>query len=136
MHPLIRILRPALAPTAAADVLAAAAICGGAPLERLLLGAGASLCLYMGGMAQNDLADLERDKALHPDRPLPSQPSLVPKARVLVFVLFAAGLGLGGAAGAFWPAVVVATFASAYNLGLKQIFPADVLSMGGARGAN
>jgi 4-hydroxybenzoate polyprenyltransferase len=134
--PLLRIVRPVLAPTAAADVLAGAAFAGGADHVRLAWATAASVCLYAGGMAQNDLCDRERDASLHPDRPLVEDPGLVNQARLLVAALFALGLGAGAMAGLFWPALGIAVLASAYNLGLKDFFPFDALTLGTARGAN
>ena len=39
---------------------------------RALAVAGASCLLYAAGMLWNDVADAERDRELHPQRPLPS----------------------------------------------------------------
>ncbi|MHC4548131.1 MAG: UbiA family prenyltransferase [Planctomycetota bacterium] len=133
---LLRLLRPALAPTAAADVLAAAAFAGGADAARLAWGTAAAVCLYAGGMVQNDLCDRERDRTPQPDRPLVVDPGLVGPARLLAAALFGVGLACGGLAGAFWPALAVALLASAYNLGLKRFFPFDALTLGAARAAN
>ena len=57
----VQMLRPALAPTAAADVLAGAAFAGGADAAALTLALAGSVCLYAGGMVENDLCDRERD---------------------------------------------------------------------------
>jgi len=134
--PLLRIARPALAPTAAADVLAGAAFAGGAQPLALTAAAAASICLYAGGMVLNDLCDLKVDREREPTRPLVAHPALVPKARLLAAALFAAGLVLGAVAGLFTHALVIAVIAAAYDLGLKRTFPADALAMGGARAAN
>jgi 4-hydroxybenzoate polyprenyltransferase len=136
LPPLLRITRPALAPTAAADVLAGAAFAGGGPPLQVALAAGAGVCLYMGGMALNDLCDRGVDAEREPSRPLVADPALVPRARLLAAALFLAGLSLGAAAGLFLHALVVAALAAAYDLGLKRTFPADALAMGGARAAN
>ena len=134
--PLLRIVRPVLAPTAAADVLAGAAFAGGADPGRLAWATAASVCVYAGGMAQNDLCDRDRDASLQPDRPLVVDPGLVNPARILVGALFALGLFGGSKAGVFWPALGIVVLASAYNLGLKRFFPFDALALGTARGAN
>ena len=134
--PLLRIVRPVLAPTAAADVLAGAAFAGGADPGRLAWATAASVCIYAGGMAQNDLCDRDRDASLQPDRPLVVDPDLVSPARLLVAALFLLGLLGGSMAGVFWPALGIIGVASAYNLGLKRFFPFDALSLGAARGAN
>lgn len=136
LPPLLRLARPALAPTAAADVLAGAAFAGGGrPLE-VAAAAGAGLCIYMGGMVLNDLCDLAIDRQREPGRPLVADPGLVPRARLLAAALFAAGLALGAVAGLFLHALAVAALAAGYDLGLKRAFPVDALTIGAARAAN
>jgi 4-hydroxybenzoate polyprenyltransferase len=129
-------VRPALAPTAAADVLAGAAFAGGAPLGPLLGATFSSVCLYAAGMGLNDLRDRRRDATLHPGRPLVARPDLVPHARVLVAALLVAGLGAAAAAGVLLPALAVAALAALYDLWLKEHFPWDALALGSARAAN
>jgi len=136
LHPLVRILRPALAPTAAADVFAAAAFGGGGSLWNVFIAALGSCCLYMGGMAQNDICDRERDRKLHPQRPLARDPGLLVRSGMLMVGLFVTGCVLCGMAGAIWPALTVVVLASAYNLGAKRKFPYDAIVLGGARAAN
>jgi 4-hydroxybenzoate polyprenyltransferase len=59
--------------TAAADVLAGAAIAGLDPLgSGPILAAAGSVLLYGGGVALNDVFDVEKDRALHPERVLPA----------------------------------------------------------------
>jgi len=130
---LVRLLRPALAPTAAADVLAGAAFLGGASAGSTALAVTGAICIYTGGMAQNDLCDRERDETLHPERPLVTQPRLVKPVRFLVLGLYLVGVAISGAP---WPALAAAVLANAYNLGLKHRFPFDVIAVGGARAAN
>jgi 4-hydroxybenzoate polyprenyltransferase len=130
------LLRLRLAPTAAADVVAAAALFGSPEAWRVALAALGSVCLYAGGMVQNDVADRGRDPALHPGRPLARRPELLPKARALSASLFLAGLLLAGAAGASFPAVAVVLAASSYNLLLKRWPGVDAVAMGLARAAN
>jgi 4-hydroxybenzoate polyprenyltransferase len=66
------LLRISLAPTAAADILAGVVVAarafpfGAAPWLLVV----ASLCVFHGGMALNDWADLERDRRGRRDRPL------------------------------------------------------------------
>ncbi len=97
-------------PTAAADSAAGAVIALHVlGLEQsLAAGAviGASLLLYAGGMVFNDLAHVERDRNLHPDRPLPSGAVSPSAAFLLGAVLFL--LGLISAAVAGLSALVVA----------------------------
>lgn len=59
----------------------------------LVLLLGISFCLYTGGMVLNDLADFDRDKELHPSRPLPS--GQVTFRETLFLFLLLAGTGLG-----------------------------------------
>lgn len=134
--PLLRLLRPALAPTAAADVVAAAAIAGGAPLLDVCAAAVGSACLYGAGMIQNDLNDRERDATLHAERPLIVDPRLARTAFLLMLMLFAVGIALAAKAGAWFPALLVVVLTTAYNGGLKTTFPADALTLGAARAAN
>jgi 4-hydroxybenzoate polyprenyltransferase len=136
LPPLLRLARPALAPTAAADVLAGAAFAGGGPPLQLAAAVASSVCLYAGGMVLNDLCDREIDRVRDPLRPLVRAPHLVPKARLLAAALFVTGLALGAVAGLFLHALAVAALAAAYDLGLKRVFPADAIAMGGARAAN
>jgi 4-hydroxybenzoate polyprenyltransferase len=136
LPPLLRLARPALAPTAAADVLAGAAFAGGAPPLRVAAAAAAGLSIYMGGMVLNDLCDLKVDREREPHRPLVADPRLIPRARLFATALFAAGLALGAAAGLFGHALAIAALAAAYDLGLKRTFPADALTIGAARAAN
>jgi len=133
---LLALARPALAPTAAADVLAGAAFAGGAPAAATALAAVGSACLYMGGMVQNDLCDRERDAALGRNRPLARRPERVPRAYALLAALFVAGLALTALAGAALLGAAVLLAASAYNLGLKLRFPVDALVLGLARALN
>ena len=64
--------------TAIADPLAGFLIAGGFyQYENLPLGGwlaiASSLCLYAGGMVQNDVVDLQIDQTERPHRPLPSK---------------------------------------------------------------
>ena len=70
----LKLFRFPLVFTAIADSAAGYLVaCGGRPDPLVLaLLAVASSGLYMFGMAGNDLADAERDRALHPERVLPS----------------------------------------------------------------
>ncbi|MBL0801214.1 UbiA family prenyltransferase, partial [Streptomyces albidoflavus] len=66
------LLRVSAAFSVPGDALAGAAASGTRPGRRTLLAAGSSLCLYEAGMALNDWADREEDRAERPHRPLPS----------------------------------------------------------------
>ncbi|MFQ5844905.1 MAG: hypothetical protein ACE5JG_07950 [Planctomycetota bacterium] len=132
---LIRLMRPALAPTATADVLAAGVLTG-APVFPLAAAALGSTLLYVAGMVQNDLFDRERDGSLHPDRPLVLHPELMVTARLLSWGGFAGGLALAAVAGALLPALGVVFLATLYNAKAKARFPGDCLALGGARACN
>lgn len=75
------LMRPPNLPTAAADIIAGAAIAGifaaGVSLSQersadLLLLILASVCMYAGGVVLNDVFDLKIDKEERPERPIPS----------------------------------------------------------------
>jgi 4-hydroxybenzoate polyprenyltransferase len=72
-----RLMRPANLPTAAADILAGAAIAGAITstfqlLSPLILLTTSSICLYAGGVVLNDVFDLLIDRTERPERPIPS----------------------------------------------------------------
>lgn len=82
--------------TAAADVLAGFLLGGGGldlwPTAALL--SAASMCLYAGGVALNDLCDVKADGRHCPDRPIPSARLSKVGARVVIVTLLLAGVGL------------------------------------------
>lgn len=93
------LLRVSAAFSVPGDALAGAAAAGTRPGGRTLLAAGSSLCLYEAGMALNDWADREEDRAERPHRPLPSGRISPTAALTAAAGLTAAGLGLAAAAG-------------------------------------
>lgn len=93
------LLRVSAAFSVPGDALAGAAASGTRPGGRTLLAAGSSLCLYEAGMALNDWADREEDRAERPHRPLPSGRISPTAALAAAAGLTAAGLGLAAAAG-------------------------------------
>jgi 4-hydroxybenzoate polyprenyltransferase len=99
----------------------------------------ASGLIYSGGMALNDVYDLEQDRRERPERPLPSGRVPLGAARRLGFGLLAAGAACGWGAGLWsdtvWPGVVaslVAALAWGYDAVLKGT-PLGPLAMGGCR---
>ncbi len=90
----LRLLRIALAPSAAADPVAGLVFaCGGFPPDaRAWWLVPASLGVYHGGLVLNDWADRAHDARTRPGRPIPS--GLVPPAAALALatVLMAAGV--------------------------------------------
>jgi 4-hydroxybenzoate polyprenyltransferase len=95
----------------------------------------ASCMLYCAGMLWNDLADVERDRVLHPRRPLPSGRIGLGSA-YLVGVLLAAGALVCAAlvdAHAFYAAGVVLSLIFLYNLATKDIPYLGSLTMASVR---
>ncbi len=70
----LELIRPPNVFTAAADIIAGFLYAGGSrnewPLAAILM--VASMCLYAGGVALNDVCDAGRDAAQRPGRPIPS----------------------------------------------------------------
>ncbi len=86
-----RLMRPANLPTAAADILAGAAIVGALPGESDFIGDTlllviASVSLYAGGVVLNDVFDLKVDQSERPERPIPS--GLIPQPSAAIFGVF------------------------------------------------
>jgi 4-hydroxybenzoate polyprenyltransferase len=108
-----------------------------------------STCMYAGGMVLNDVFDLDRDRLERPERVLPSGLIPLSQARLVGWLLLAAGLlvsfaaWFGGMKGSedsltmSWPVIVVALAAAilAYNAGGKLTFLGPVL-MGSCRMLN
>lgn len=126
--------------TAAADSLAGWLIAGGeartAGSELCLM--LASMCLYAGGIALNDLCDVEVDRRERPQRPLPSGAVPLVHARALTLVLFVVGLAAAAASwqsGGLGVAVVLVGMVIAYDLLLRRTAFGPV-AMGACRGLN
>jgi len=108
-----------------------------APWSSLGLGLVAAGLFVMAGMALNDIADVEADRAERPDRPLPSGAISMSTAWSLVIGMFALALILQ------WLASPVSAFVGSllvgaiflYNFGLKGT-AAGPLSMGLCRMLN
>lgn len=84
----------------------------------------ASALLYAAGMAWNDLADVERDRIIHPKRPLPSGRLHLPTAMVAATLMgvgaIVAALMAEGPLGAL-AALTVLALALLYNFEAKHI---------------
>ncbi len=140
---LLRLLRWPGALTAAANAVTGfllVRVSGGAGTLAAGVAAGAAGALvYLGGVVLNDWADAERDRELHPARPLPSGAVGRSAAGRLAALLLAAGCGLafavaGPACGA---AVTAAAFAAvAYDLVAKRARLPGSIALALARGAN
>ncbi len=101
IKPLLQLVRLPNVVTAPADSLAGWLIVGGAlddPLGWLPV-AGASACLYAGGMALNDWYDLEVDSLERPHRPLPSGAVAIGMAAAVGWGGLALGMALASFAG-------------------------------------
>jgi len=137
----LRLVRIWNLPTALADSSAGFLIAAADPIPiagRLPLVMLVSAAIYSAGMVWNDLLDLERDRTLHPDRPLPS--GLIRKKTggrlgglLILGGLFAAGL-LGGFTFLLAFLLVVLTFT--YNGWLKHKGFAGCINMGACRFLN
>jgi 4-hydroxybenzoate polyprenyltransferase len=95
------LMRPPNLPTAAADIMAGAAIAGifaaGVSLSQersadLLLLILASVCMYAGGVVLNDVFDLKIDKEERPERPIPRGIVSLKRASLLGGSLLALGI--------------------------------------------
>lgn len=71
-HAFLQLMRPPNLVTAAADVLAGAAVAGALLDPRLLALVLASVLLYAGGVVMNDVFDAPLDARERPERPIPS----------------------------------------------------------------
>ncbi len=120
---LVELVRAPAALTVPGDTIAGAAIVG-RRLDPASVGlAAASICLYWGGMALNDMADRDVDAVERPHRPIPSGRVTPRTAFALATGLTAAGIGIAGLAGGP-PALIVAVPLAAtvwvYDLALKS----------------
>ncbi|MDA1194494.1 MAG: UbiA family prenyltransferase [Planctomycetota bacterium] len=145
MRSWLRIVRLPLAPTAACDALACGALAwavGGVGLASVgwtdwVSLAGTSLLLFGTGMALNDWADRTVDRQKAPQRPLPSG-ALHPAAVLILVVLMAASaVWLGGGPRGFLPAVIAAlALATLYDLGGRKDGPEGAVVLGLVRFSN
>ncbi len=104
-------------------------------LPALLL---ASACIYSAGMVFNDVFDVERDREIHPTRPLPSGEVSVRSAVIFGAMLHAVGLASAATAGLF-PALTAAAVIGltfAYNARLKRYRITGSATMGACRFGN
>ncbi len=90
--PWLKLCRAPNTLTAFADVVAGATLAGRHPfaIDVLFVAAGGAL-LSAGGVALHDVADVEKDRVVHPERVLPSGRLPVESARTVGFALMIAG---------------------------------------------
>ena len=119
-------------PLAGAALAAGALPVGGVPAA--VWAAAAALCLYAGGLALNDVADLEEDRRERPRRPLPSGRIAPGAALAAGLALLAAGVGFAFAAGrqAGLVGAGLAALIAAYDFALKRT-PFGPAAMGACR---
>ena len=133
----IRLVRLPLAVTALGDPVAGFCLAGGCGDVLPCLGVAlASALLYMGGMALNDVFDLEADRVHYPRRVLPA--GAIPPTRALQTGAFCLAAGVIAAAFVHLAAGVTALVLSAaillYNLIHKRFALTGCLTMGICRG--
>src|SRR5262245_81317 len=126
--------------TAMADSAVGAALVGVNLLTcvRTLPAVAASALLYAGGMAMNDVCDREQDRALHPERPLPSGRVSLESAKRFTLILFllAIGVAMAGGVNAGIGAILIVVLIALYNRHLKHGAVAGSIGMAAVRGAN
>lgn len=145
----LKLVRPANLPTAAADILAGAAIAGffkpGDMLVHsqdsyvlLLSLVAASVCLYAGGVVLNDVFDAALDKLERPERPIPSRLVLKKEAAIFGVILLILGIGLAFIANGLsgFIAVFLSAAILSYNAFLKKHPLLGPFNMGVCRGLN
>ncbi|HKS16592.1 MAG TPA: UbiA family prenyltransferase [Planctomycetota bacterium] len=136
----LKLTRFPLVFTAMADSAVGAALVGVNLLTcaRAIPAVAASAFLYAGGMVMNDLCDRERDRTLHPERPIPSGRVSTREATWFTLILFIAALGVSMIAGlqAGIGAIVIVALICLYNRLLKHSAVTGSLGMAAVRGAN
>ncbi len=98
----VRLMRPANLPTAAADILAGAAIAfwnnsvslttAHFPVSTVLYLVLSSVLLYAGGVVMNDVFDIKTDIKERPERPIPSGTVRLKSARIFGIILLLVGV--------------------------------------------
>lgn len=132
MKDFLRLARVPLVYTAMADSVAGYLIANpvvqGPPLALLAL---ASACFYMAGMVFNDVADRERDRTLHPERPLVSGAVAVRDAVLFGTVLMMIALAACAAISlpTYISGAALAASIFAYDFGLKRFGVVGAVSM-------
>lgn len=103
--------------------------------NQALLIALVSVLLYAAGMAWNDVCDAERDRHLHPRRPIPSGRIGLGAAVLLAILLAVASLLVALECGyrAFFMAGIVLTLTFLYNTTTKHVAWLGALTMGAIR---
>ena len=145
-----RLARPANLPTAAADILAGAAIAGVisnpgqadfpefVPAADILYLVFASIFLYAGGVILNDVFDSKIDTVERPERPIPS--GLIPLTSAAIYggSVLGAGIVLAFLVHSLsgWVATALAISILVYDAIAKKYGFFGPLAMGACRGLN
>jgi 4-hydroxybenzoate polyprenyltransferase len=137
-RPWLQLIRPANLFTAAADVLAGFGLAGLNRWQALPWLVSATVCLYAGGVAFNDVFDAELDARERPERPIPSGRLSRRSAALGAAALLLAGVALATAASPLsgLMASLIATLAVAYDGWAKPRRWWGPLLMAGCRGLN
>jgi 4-hydroxybenzoate polyprenyltransferase len=104
----------------------------------IAVAAGGAL-VYAGGVVLNDVADAERDRTIHPGRPIPSGEVAAGAANTFGLVLLVAGAGLSMALGGLTAGAATAAaalFAFAYDFAAKDFRLRGAAMLGLARASN
>jgi 4-hydroxybenzoate polyprenyltransferase len=143
LNDLLDLLRIPNVFTAVSDIVAATAVAWAVRPENVawssaLAALGASACLYLAGMALNDVADAERDARERPERPIPSGRVSRGQAMLITSVLVLAGLALAWIAGGATLLVAALLLAAivAYDLALAGRPGVGPLGMAACRALN
>ncbi len=130
----LRLLRIPLAGTTIADVWVGWFAGAGLAFEpRLLLVHAAALSLYFAGMTWNDVFDAERDRTIHPERPIPSGAVTRGGAAAQAALLTAVGLAFALLAGRLTEGLLLAGAVLVYDGLLKRWALPGALAMGACR---
>jgi 4-hydroxybenzoate polyprenyltransferase len=132
------LVRPANLVTAAADVLAGFGLAGLNRWQALPWLVGATVCLYAGGVALNDVFDANLDARERPERPIPSGRLSRRSATFGGAALMLVGIGLATAASPLSGLIagLIAALAIAYDGWAKPRRWLGPLFMAGCRGLN
>lgn len=139
MIPYLRLVRFPNVFTALADIAAGflimRAACGASLWESIVPLALASACLYLSGMALNDLADREEDAKFRPNRPIPSGAVSLKGAVACGVGLMVVGVIAAMAAGSasLFIALFLAISILLYNFAAKHVEFAGPLTLGMCR---
>jgi len=135
---LLRLVRWPGVLTASADAFTAAWLFTGCATPHLFAVCAAAALIYAGGVVLNDVADAGRDRALHPERPLPSGTVSRGAAAVFGSVLIVAGIGVSAVAGmaSLMAFTAVAIAVVAYDFALKKVGIGGAIGMGLCRGGS